>query len=109
MALSGKQRRYLRSLGHALQPVVQVGRGGVSDQVVQAVDTALGTHELVKVRIGQGSDLDRHTGATSLADRTSSEVAQVLGNTVLLYRRHPEKPVIELPRQERDRPAEEEE
>ena len=97
MSLTGKQRRYLRSLGHALSPVVQIGRGGLTDQVVAAIDSALGDHELIKIKVGSASDLERQEAADQAARATGSEVAQVLGNTVLLYRRHPERPVIELP------------
>ena len=103
MSLSGKQRRYLRSLGHALNPVVQVGRSGLSPEVVEAITAALGSHELIKIRLGSGSDLQRHAAAEEAARLTESQVAQVLGNTVLLYRRHPDNPVIELPPPERDR------
>ena len=95
--LSGKQRRYLRGLGHALRPIVQVGRGGIDDGLVAAIDQALADHELVKLKIGEGADLDRHEAAEDLAARTKSEVAQVLGNTVLLYRAHPDDPTIVLP------------
>lgn len=96
--LSGKQRRYLRGLGHALHPIVQVGRGGIDDGLVAALDQALADHELVKLKLGEAADLDRHDAAAALAARTRSEVAQVLGNTVLLYRAHPDEPEIELPR-----------
>jgi RNA-binding protein len=104
MSLSGKQRRYLRSLGHALNPVVQIGRGGLTDQVVTAIDSALGSHELIKIKLGSASELERQEAADKAAQATGSEVAQVLGNTVLLYRRHPEKPVIELPVVDPSRP-----
>jgi RNA-binding protein len=96
--LSGKQRRYLRGLGHELRPVVQIGRDGLDDGLVAAVDRALTDHELVKIKLGEAADLDRHDAAADLAARTRSEVAQVLGNTVLLYRAHPEEPEIALPR-----------
>ncbi|HWU90892.1 MAG TPA: ribosome assembly RNA-binding protein YhbY [Kofleriaceae bacterium] len=96
--LSGKQRRHLRALGHALRPIVQVGRGGIDDGLVAAIDQALTDHELVKLKLGEAADLDRHEAAADLAARTRSEVAQVLGNTVLLYRAHPDEPEIELPR-----------
>lgn len=96
--LSGKQRRYLRGLGHELRPVVQIGRDGLDDGLVAAVDQALTDHELVKVKVGEAANLDRHDAATDLAARTRSEVAQVLGNTVLLYRAHPDEPEISLPR-----------
>jgi RNA-binding protein len=96
--LTGKQRRHLRALAHALHPLVQVGKGGIDDGLVAAVDRALGDHELVKVKIGDGAEVDRHTAADELATRTHSEVAQVLGYVVLLYRPDPEDPKIELPR-----------
>lgn len=96
--LSGKQRRYLRSLGHELRPIVQVGRDGLDEGLIAAVDQALTDHELIKIKLGEAVELDRHDAAADLATRTRSEVAQVLGNTVLLYRPHPEEPEITLPR-----------
>jgi RNA-binding protein len=97
MSLTGKQRRYLRSLGHAMSPVVQIGRDGLTDPVVAAIDAALTSHELIKIKLGSANDLERQEVADKAASATGAEVAQVLGNTVLLYRRHPDKPVIELP------------
>ena len=66
-------------------------------RVVEAVVDALLTHELVKIRVGQNSPTDRREVAAELAAKTDSEVAQVLGSTILLYRRHPEEPQIRLP------------
>jgi RNA-binding protein len=96
--LSGKQRRHLRALAHDLRPIVHVGKGGIDDGLVAAVDQALLDHELIKVKVGEAAGLDRHDASSDLATKTKSEIAQVLGNTVILYRPHPEKPVIELPR-----------
>jgi RNA-binding protein len=95
--LTGKQRRHLRGLGHELRPVVQLGKGGIDDGIVAAVEQALADHELVKVKVGEAAGLDRHEAADALAARTRSDVAQVLGNTVLLYRPNPDEPVIKLP------------
>jgi RNA-binding protein len=95
--MNGKQRRFLRGLGHALEPVVQVGKEGVTDGVTAALDEALLQHELVKVKLGANTPEDRHEAATELAARTSSELVQVLGKAVLLYKAHPEEPRIELP------------
>jgi RNA-binding protein len=95
--LTGKQRRHLRSLGHELKPIVQIGRDGIDDGVVAAVDRALFDHELVKVKLGEAAGLDRHDAARAIAHRTASEVAQVLGNTLLLYRTRPDEPTIVLP------------
>ena len=81
---------------------MQVGKGGVDDGLVAAVDQALTDHELIKVKVGESASIDRHDAAEAVATRTRSEVAQVLGNTVILYRAHPEKPTIVLPGPPRD-------
>lgn len=95
--LTGKQRRHLRALGHDLRPIVQVGKDGIDEGLVAALDQALTDHELVKIKIGEGAGLDRQQAAEELAKQTGSEVAQVLGYTVLLYRADPEDPKITLP------------
>ena len=96
--LTGKQRRHLRALGHGLDPIVQVGKGGIDDGLIAALEQALADHELVKVKVGESANLDRHEAADALAERTHSQVAQVLGYTVLLYRARPENPEIALPK-----------
>jgi RNA-binding protein len=89
--LTGKQRRELRAKGHHLQPVVQVGKEGASETVVKSLDAALTTHELVKIKLGQSVSEPRHDMAETLAARTGSELVQVLGNTILLFRENPDK------------------
>jgi RNA-binding protein len=95
--LSGKQRRHLRALGHGMRPVAQVGKEGLSDALIAAIDRALADHELVKIKLGESAGVDRHEAADELATRTDSAVAQVLGSTILLYRPDPEEPRIALP------------
>ena len=95
--LTGKQRHHLRGLGHALNPIVQVGKGGVDEGLIKAVDQALADHELIKIKVGDTAELDRHAAAEEIAAQTQSEVAQVIGNVVLLYRANPEDPTITLP------------
>jgi RNA-binding protein len=95
--LTGKQRRHLRALGHGLKVVAQVGKEGLTDGLVAAIDQALADHELVKVRVGEAAGIERHEAAAELAGRTDSAVAQVLGSTILLYRPDPEEPRIALP------------
>jgi RNA-binding protein len=97
MQLSGKAIRYLRSLGHALQPVVQVGKEGATKGVTAAIDRALTDHELIKVRLLQECPIGPRDAGDLLAVNTESVLVQVLGRTLLMYRRHPEKPKIELP------------
>ncbi|MBL8918973.1 MAG: ribosome assembly RNA-binding protein YhbY [Myxococcaceae bacterium] len=93
MGLTGKQRRYLRALGHHLHAVVQVGDAGVTDGVIAATAQALETHELVKVRIADDRE-GREAAIAQLAEGTGSEIAQVLGRTALLYKRRKKKPKI---------------
>ncbi|MDQ3364456.1 MAG: ribosome assembly RNA-binding protein YhbY [Myxococcota bacterium] len=95
--LTGKQRRHLRALAHDLRPLVQIGKDGIDDGLVAAIDRALTDHELIKIKVGDAAGVDRHDAAADLATRTHSEIAQVLGHTVLLYRPHPEEPTIVLP------------
>ncbi len=94
--LTGKQVRFLRGLGHHLQPVVMIGREEVSEAVLSSVEEALSAHELIKVKLQEGCETDRHEAARTLAEATGSEVVQVLGRTILLFRTG-EKKKIELP------------
>jgi RNA-binding protein len=95
-ALSGASRRQLRALGHHLQPVVQVGKEGATPALVAAVKSALDTHELIKVRLGENAEGERHELAASIASSSESELVEQLGRTLLLYRRHAKKPKIVL-------------
>jgi RNA-binding protein len=97
MALNGKQRRYLRGLGNALQPVVQVGKEGLSDSVAQAIERALEDHELIKIRVLESCEADTRTAAADLAGRTRAELIQTLGRTALLFRRRAKEPLINFP------------
>src|ERR671927_482199 len=89
---SGPLRRKLRAAGHHLSAVVQVGKEGVSAAVVKQLDQALRDHELVKVKIGSESPQDRFEAAERLAADAGGQLAQILGRTLLVYRKHPEKP-----------------
>jgi len=94
--LTGKQRRHLRSLGHHLTAVVHVGKEGVSSGLVESTGVALDSHELIKVKIGEGAG-DRHEIAEELAARCGAELAGVLGRTALVYKRRKKDPKIKLP------------
>jgi RNA-binding protein len=96
MALSGKQRRALRALGHHLKAVLQVGHAGVTPGLLAALEQALHDHELVKVRVLETAPESRTAVAAALSTSTESEVAQLLGRTVLLYRPRPEDSKIRV-------------
>ncbi len=90
--LTGRQRKSLRGLAHRLQPVVLVGREGVTDAVIAAVDAALLTHELVKIRLHDPED--KRADADALAAGTGAALCGLVGHTAILYRPHPERPKI---------------
>lgn len=102
--LTGKQRRNLRALGHSLDPIVQVGKGGIDDGLIDAVDRALADHELIKVKLAESAPIERDEAAELLSARTNADVAQVLGRTILLYRPDPEDPRID-PSAKKRKPA----
>jgi RNA-binding protein len=92
---STKLRKALRSAGHHLSPVVQVGKEGVTEAVLRQLDEALLAHELVKMKVGTESPEDRFEVADRMGEEAGAQVAQILGRTMLVYRRHPEKPRFE--------------
>lgn len=97
--LTSSQRKRLRSLAHHLKPVLQVGKGGLGESFLAAVDEALESHELIKIRFLVGKS-DKETLAREISRRTGSEVAGLIGHTLILYRRQadPEKRRIRLTR-----------
>jgi RNA-binding protein len=97
MALSDAQRKHLRRLGHDRNPIVLVGQGGLSANLVAELDRALRDHELVKVRARVGERDERDRILAELASSTSSELVQRIGHVALLYRRNPDQPGILLP------------
>lgn len=87
--LTGTQRRQLKGIAHQLKPLVQVGKSGVTESLIGAVDRALADHELIKVRFREYKESRREL-SESLAERTGSELVDVIGNVVILYRRSPD-------------------
>lgn len=96
MKLTGKQNRYLRGLGHHLDPVVMIGKAGLTESIVTSTSQSLDTHELIKLRVQDGCDLDRKEVANQLAKVVHAQLVQVLGRTFLLYRKA-EETKITLP------------
>ncbi len=94
--LTGKQKRYLRGVGHHLKAVIMVGKGEITEALTAETAEALAVHELIKVKILESCLLDRNEAAAELAASSGAEVAQVLGRTILLYKQGKE-PKIELP------------
>lgn len=95
--LSGKSKRYLRSLAMQMDPVMQMGKGGAQQAFVAELDVALKAHELVKVKVLNNSSEDAKTLGPALAVATGSELVQVIGCNMVFFRPSPDKPKIELP------------
>lgn len=96
--LPGHALRFLRGLGHELVPVMNIGKGGITPGVVTETGRALLQHELIKVRVQSEAPVDRKDAAVELADACNAVLAQVIGRTFLLYKRHPKKPKIVIPK-----------
>jgi RNA-binding protein len=98
MPLNPKQRAHLRSLAHHLKPIQQIGKEGLTEAVVRTIQEAFNTRELLKVKVQEAAPLTARDAGAELVQRiTDAEHVQTIGRTVVLYRRHPEKPEIKLP------------
>jgi RNA-binding protein len=95
--MTGKQRRHLRALGHSLSAVVMVGQHGFTEALAAQLDVQLKAHELIKVRVQEGSPASPIEAARWIFERTGAAIPQILGRTLLAYRRDPESPRIRLP------------
>ncbi len=97
--LSAKQRRHLRSLAHPLKPLLHVGKEGVTENSVRAIEDAFNTRELLKIKVLEAAPESARETGDVLAERVvGAQLVQVIGRTVVLYRQHPSKPEIKLPR-----------
>ena len=91
MSLTGKERAALRAKANRLPATVHVGQHGLTAALIQSLDDALRTHELVKVQLGSPSDLPAGEAARQLAATTGAEVVQVIGKTTTLFRHNPDR------------------
>ncbi len=89
--LNNKQKQYLKGLAHSLVPLVQIGRDGLSEGVVEMVTRELKIRELLKVKIGGNSGLEKHEAARNLAETTESHLVNLIGKTIILYKRNPRR------------------
>ena len=94
--LTGKQRAYLRNQANTLQPLTQIGKSGVTEAVIRQVDEMLLAHELVKLTVLETAGITAREACDALCEALSAEPIQVIGNRLVLYRRHPEKPKYQI-------------
>lgn len=95
--LTGKQKRYLRKEAHHLDPIFQIGKGGLNENMIEQVNEALEKRELIKLHILQNNMDDHKEIASTMAEQTNSELVQLIGNIIVLYKESNENKKIELP------------
>lgn len=95
--LTGKQRSFLRALANEIDPIFQIGKGGMGENMIKQFNEALEARELIKVNVLKNSIEDVREVSNEASRRTDSEVVQVIGNKFVLYKESKDNKVIELP------------
>lgn len=86
MSLRGKQKRFLRSKAHHLQPIFQIGKGGINSAMIVQIEEALEKRELIKVSLLQNTDEVAEEGAQVLEKEIDCEIVQIIGRVIVLYK-----------------------
>jgi len=95
--LTGKQRSYLRGIANSIQPILQIGKGGIDENVIVQFDEALEARELIKATVLKNSENDAKTSCEYIAELTGAEIVQIIGNRFVLYRESTSNKIINLP------------
>lgn len=96
--ISSKQRAYLRGLANDIPAIMQVGKGGLSENLLKTFSDALEARELIKLSVLENSGETPRAVADALAEALGADIVAVTGKKVVLYRRASKKPTIELPK-----------
>jgi RNA-binding protein len=103
--MTTKERAYLKGLAMNLDAIFQVGKGRVTPQNTAAIEEALEANELIKISVLNNCLEDPKEIAQTIAERTNSQVVQVIGKKIVLYRKSKTKPKIEFPKSGKGKPA----
>jgi len=98
MSLKESQKKYLRGLGHKLNPTITIGDNGLSEALLAEYESTLSHHELIKVKLRVGDREARDQMIGELCSGSSAELIQRTGNVALLYRPNPEQQKIRVPK-----------
>ena len=96
--MTSKQRAYLKGLAMNIEPIFQIGKGSLTPEMTEAVAESFNKRELIKISVLKNCFDDPKAIAEALADRTHSEVVQVIGKKIVLYKPLKDNPKIVLPR-----------
>lgn len=94
--LTSKQRALLRGIASTYETIFQVGKGGISENLIQQVEDALRKRELIKLRVLDNSEYSAREAAEEIAEKTKADVVQVIGSKFVLFKRNPKDPVIDI-------------
>ena len=94
--LNSTQRAALRGIASTEDTIFQIGKGGISDTLISQVSDALRKRELIKLRVLDNSMYTAREAAEEIAEKTGSEVVQVIGSRFVLFKRNPKEPVIDI-------------
>lgn len=94
--ITPKQRAELKAIANSIEPLFQVGKGGVNDAQILQIDDYLRVHELVKIKVLDNSMYTAKEAAVEIAEKINAEVVQVIGSKAILYKRNEKEPVIRL-------------
>ena len=95
--ITSKQRAYLRSLANPIPTIMQIGKGGITENLLNTVSDALEARELIKLNVLENSGEDAYDLLQNLAAELGAEPVAVVGRKIVLYRASEKKPVIVLP------------
>ncbi len=95
MPLKASQKKNLRGQAHHLKPLVTVAGNGLSETVIAEIERALNDHELIKVKL-RGDRDQRHAWMQNITVQCAAELVQSIGQVACFYKKHPEKPVIDV-------------
>lgn len=97
--LNHEQRKHLKKLAITLDPIIWIGKEGVADGLIKNTRAGLLAHELIKVKVNQNNSDEKRDLIAELASAVGADVIHTIGRIGVLYRPHPEKPTIKLPKQ----------
>ena len=95
MKLTGNEKKYLRGLAHHLDPVIHIGKNGLTDAVITSIVEVLFAHELVKIKFIDYKE-EKEELSTEIAEKTKSGLAGIIGNIAIFYKPHPDKELREI-------------
>lgn len=99
--LNSKQRAFLRASANKTDSIFQIGKGGINEQLIKSVDEALEARELIKLTVLETAGVTARETADEIAEKTDSDVVQVIGRKFVLYRESIDNKKIELPKRKK--------